>query len=1157
LPQSSYPRAGRQIAGACAISTAGRPNRLNIFLLQGLLSVKKQACCPSIGREQIHPLPSQAELKTTGLHILQVTDSPADAESICRVLSTDGYEVCSLTTATHDELRASLADSRLELVIAHNGNGALKPGEILPVLHEDARDLPCIVIAEQVGKEAVELLKAGAYDYVLRADLLQLGKAVAAALETHRERMAQRRAEVALRESEDKFSRTFRISPDSINLNRLSDGVYVDINEGFTRILGYTREEVIGRSSMPGDLNVWVRSEDRDRLAAELKAKGEVVGLEAPFRAKDGRTVIGLMSARIFKLNGEPCVLSFTRDITARKHAEAEREATIRLLHLCNQHDNTRRLVRELLHFFQNLTGCEAIGVRLRDGPDFPYFDTIGFPPDFVESECHLCPFDATGELVRDSAGMPALACLCGQILRCRFDTSRPCFTGKGSFWTNCTTDWRADATGSEPTTALRFRCNDEGYESVALIPLRGHNEPIGLLQINGRCKDRFTAAQIELLERLADHASSALIKLDAERARRSSEEHLRAVLDTSEAGYFFIDPQGRFTHVNPAWLRLHGYEREEEVLGKHYRIAQVDADRDKMSAFINELLAGANRSACEFSRRSKDGSVGHQTLSAHVVQEEGRILGLEGFLIDTTRLQQIREEYQMLFEQMLDGFALHEMIFDAAGKPQDYRFLAVNPAFERITGMKAADVIGKRLREVLPTAEPKWVELYGRVVTTGEPRRFEEFSASLGKNFEVLAFRPKEGQFACLIQDVTDRKQLERQLLQAQKMEAIGQLAGGVAHDFNNILSATMMHMSLLMKLPSLSPAMKLSLKELETETKRATGLTRQLLLFSRQQTLQMCSIDLNELLVNLLKMLRRLIGENIQLDFVPGKDPLWIEADPGMIEQVVMNLCVNARDAMPQGGRVVISARVAPLDTEKNLGDAESRSGEFIRLSVADSGCGMDDATLKHIFEPFFTTKDPGKGTGLGLATVYSIVKQHHGWVTVNSAVDKGTDFHVFLPAATELSYTSNNAGDQPAVKGGVEGILVVEDDTGFRNMMVMTLKVLGYQVFEAIDGPSALKVWKKHAAEIAVLFTDQVMPGGISGFELCQRLHQAKPELRRIISTGYAADRVDPTELAAQGIAFLPKPFSSEALASAMRRCLDQPTGISFATSGIRPP
>ena len=439
----------------------------------------------------------------------------------------------------------------------------------MTVLHENARDLPCIVIAEQIGKDAVELLKAGAYDYVLKADLPRLGDAVAAALETHRERTAQCRAEVALRESEDKFSRTFRISPDSINLNRLSDGMYVDINEGFTQILGYTREDVIGRSSVGGDLGVWVDAADRDRLVAELQATGEVIGFEAPFRAKDGRIVCGLMSARIFKLNGEQCVLSFTRDITARKQAEAEREATIRLLHLCNQHDDTHRLVRELARFFQELTDGEAIGVRLREGSDFPYFETLGFPPDFVEAACHLCPFDAAGELVRDSAGLPVFFCLCSQILSHRVDNTLPCFTKKGSFWTNSTTEWRADAAGADSKTGLRYRCTDEGHESVALIPLRGRNEPIGILQISDRRKNRFTEAKIELLERLADHAAGALIKLDAERARRSSEEHLRAVLDTSEAGYFFIDPEGRFERVNPAWLRLHGYEREAEVLGR------------------------------------------------------------------------------------------------------------------------------------------------------------------------------------------------------------------------------------------------------------------------------------------------------------------------------------------------------------------------------------------------------------------------------------------------------------------------------------------------------------------------------------------------------------------------------------------------------------
>jgi nitrogen-specific signal transduction histidine kinase/CheY-like chemotaxis protein len=414
-----------------------------------------------------------------------------------------------------------------------------------------------------------------------------------------------------------------------------------------------------------------------------------------------------------------------------------------------------------------------------------------------------------------------------------------------------------------------------------------------------------------------------------------------------------------------------------------------------------------------------------------------------------------------------------------------------------------------------------------------------------------VLAFRPKLGQFACLVQDITNRKQLEMQLLQAQKMEAIGQLAGGVAHDFNNILAATMMHLSLLQRVPELSLSMRASLKELETETKRASGLTRQLLLFSRRQVVCIGTIDLNALLNHLLKMLRRLIGEHIDVIFNPGATPLWIEADAGMIEQVVMNLCVNARDAMPKGGCITIGADTMSLGSTRAMGDVEDRSGEFTCLSVSDTGCGMDAATLKHIFEPFFTTKEAGVGTGLGLATVYSIVKKHDGWVSVRSSPGTGASFRIFLPAKTAPASMAQTGHTPGAIEGGSEGVLVVDDDGAFRNMVAMTLKVLGYRVFEATDGPAALGLWDKHAAEISLLFADQIMPGGVYGLELCKRLRTVKPTLRGIISTGYTTRVIDPAELAMEGIDFLPKPFSSEALANAVRRCIDRPEGVTLSS------
>jgi CheY-like chemotaxis protein len=259
-------------------------------------------------------------------------------------------------------------------------------------------------------------------------------------------------------------------------------------------------------------------------------------------------------------------------------------------------------------------------------------------------------------------------------------------------------------------------------------------------------------------------------------------------------------------------------------------------------------------------------------------------------------------------------------------------------------------------------------------------------------------------------------------------------------------------------------------------------------------------------------------------------------------MIEQVVVNLCVNARDAMPDGGELKIEAYGVTLAATETLGDAQSRSGHFVCLSVSDNGSGMDADTLTHIYEPFFTTKEPGKGTGLGLATVYSIVKQHRGWINVHSTPGKGSTFRIFLPAGAAPA-TAKPSVEQSTITGGSEGVLVVEDDVGFRNMLTMSLRVLGYRVFEAANGKIARTIWAQHSAEIGLLLADMVMPEGVNGLELCHQLALEKPSLRRIITTGYSPDRVDPVQLASEGISFLPKPFSATTLAVALRECFDK--------------
>ena len=329
---------------------------------------------------------------------------------------------------------------------------------------------------------------------------------------------------------------------------------------------------------------------------------------------------------------------------------------------------------------------------------------------------------------------------------------------------------------------------------------------------------------------------------------------------------------------------------------------------------------------------------------------------------------------------------------------------------------------------------------------------------------------------FRGFVEDITERRQLAEHLRQAQKMEAVGQLAGGVAHDFNNILAATLMHLGLLQHSDEFTTGAKESLKEVEREITRAANLTRQLLVFSRQQVAHIETLDLNTVINNLLTMVRRILGEDIVLAFDGSPTGVCVRADLSMIEQVVMNLCINARDAMPKGGPLVLATALVDIEAVPAHSNADARPGRFVCLSVADKGCGMNEMVLKRLFEPYFTTKEVGKGTGLGLATVFGIVKQHQGWIDVQSAPGLGTTFLVYLPAATHRADSPIPPSGPADVKGGSETILLVEDELSVRRVVALSLRILGYAVLETGNGVEALKAWEEHHQKIDLLFTDK---------------------------------------------------------------------------------
>ncbi len=395
-----------------------------------------------------------------------------------------------------------------------------------------------------------------------------------------------------------------------------------------------------------------------------------------------------------------------------------------------------------------------------------------------------------------------------------------------------------------------------------------------------------------------------------------------------------------------------------------------------------------------------------------------------------------------------------------------------------------------------------------------------------------------------CYVEDTTSRLNLEAQLRQSQKMESVGQLAAGVAHDFNNMLTIIQGHSSSLLARQTLPDDISEPVQAVYFAAERAAGLTRQLLMFSRKNVMQVKPLDLRETVGHLTKMLRLLIGESITLEFQPpGELPLVI-GDNGMIEQVVMNLSVNARDAMPRGGRLVIAIESARIDEAYIETHPEAHPGNFVRLRVSDTGHGMSTETLAHIFEPFFTTKQIGKGTGLGLATVYGIVKQHDGWLEVVSEPDRGTTFDLFFPAGGAMAATVNEqAVPAKPVSGGTETIFIVEDEPLLREMARTILQGCGYRILEAASGKDAIDVWSRHAGEIDLLLTDMVMPGGVSGVELAERLLPQKPGLKIIFTSGYATGEITAEVLAKTRAGFLQKPYRQVDLAKAVRDCLDK--------------
>jgi PAS domain S-box-containing protein len=901
----------------------------------------------------------------------------------------------------------------------------------------------------------------------------------------------RKQAEAMLRESEEKYRSIVETANEGIWLIDI-EACTSYVNQQMASMLGYTVAEMLGRPIFdfifPDDFAVAAQ-----KVAQRQHGTSETD--EFRLRRKDGSAIVTLYNATPTKNQAGEIVgfLSMNIDITERKRAEEElqevargREESLALL-------NTILSTAPIGFAFHN---CDLVYERVNE--------TLA-AINGLSVEQHM------GLTLRDVR--PEMAELLEPLLRRVIETGEPVI----------------DLEFSDDMPADPGR---QQYWLLSFYPVRtqgGEMLGVGILVS-------------EITE------------------RKRVEEQLRQQLDFTETitdslgeGVYALDAGGRLTFMNSAAESALGWT-EDELLGQkiHEIIHFQHADGTNSPAEECPLLGVLNSGKTiqiegdVFTRR--DGSLFPVSYNSSPIISGVQIAGAVLAFHDITERKRAEEEllqseqrYRLLFERNPQPM----WVFDL----ETLAFLEVNVAAIHHYGYSREEFLTLTIKDIRPQEDvPNLLANVSRITSQHEEASIWKHRKKDGTIIDVeitaheLTFYGRPAQMV-LAYDVTERRVLEEQLRQSQKMEAVGQLAGGVAHDFNNLLTVITGYSDLtLRRLDNESP-FRSSLEEIKKAGERAASLTRQLLAFSRKQVLQPKVLQLNAVVADVDKMLRRLIGEDIDALTLLEPSLGQIKADPGQIEQVILNLAVNARDAMPQGGKLTIETANVYLDNQYARRHTAIQPGHYVMLAVSDTGCGIDPETQVRMFEPFFTTKEQGKGTGLGLSTVYGIVKQSGGHLWVYSEVGKGTTFKIYLPRV-DGGTESDEARDTPTeLPQGRETVLLAEDEEPVRQMIRIILEMGGYRVLEASGGEEALTLYEQHEGQIDLIMTDVVMPG-ISGRELAQSLETLHPDIRVLYMSGYTDDAIVRHGLLDQEIAFLQKPFTPDALMRKVREVLDAP-------------
>lgn len=677
---------------------------------------------------------------------------------------------------------------------------------------------------------------------------------------------------------------------------------------------------------------------------------------------------------------------------------------------------------------------------------------------------------------------------------------------------------------------ALRLLHQQKNAVPVILVT-GSHSEEAAVECMKEGAEDYILKAS---LTRLPSALQNTLRKKEAERNKEAAELALkqreaqyRLITENTRDLICLLDAQNKFLYASPSFELVLGYP-PAGLMGMDYFALIHPEDAPRARTALEQARRQKVQRTAELRHRHRDGHwVLFESAASLPAETEGKPRRVVMVSRDITEREKAEQEIKHLatfprfnpnpvLEFSAEGAVVY---FNDAAKLMAQAFGEEHP------------------RQILP---PNAALLVERCLTTGQRQVVDTHVGGRTIEWTFYPIQPTHS-VHCYAEDITERLSLEMQLRRSQKMESIGQLAAGIAHDFNNILSIILGHASLLLQSTKLEGAEKESLRHISVASERAANLTRQLLLFSRKQLAQPKTLDLNVVIENVAGMLRVLLGESISVELQLAKNLAAVEADEGMIEQVLMNLAVNSRDAMPRGGRLHISTLERDIDERHARRVREARAGHFVAFRVSDTGTGMTRETLAHIFEPFFTTKDVGKGTGLGLATVYGIVKQHGGWVEVETKEGAGATFTIFLPPSHKPAEAVRPRNGVDELPRGTETVLVVEDEEPLRNLVTEVLRHAGYTVHAAGTGSEALEIWAQHRDEIDLLLTDMMMPEGMTGRELAQRILAEEPKLQVMFTSGYAVESMG-GDMEKLGHCFLQKPYDPMLLAQAVRECLD---------------